>query len=256
MRRYRLKLPVALSLLALSALLGAGPNPSANAELERQLARVLPEVKFDKVRLEDAIAWLADTTGANVWVAWKELEAEGGITRDTTVSLTLKNVKAITALELLTRDVSTLNCPTGVKLDDGVAVVARYERRGADQVTRAYDVRDLIASAIAATEALGRTRAATRPAAVEEVERVQTGPGGGSGTLRRSVEPAASPPPQEQAADALIKALIGNVTPGDWRENGGVVAGCRYFAGKLVITHTPEGHAAVAAFLDVVRKAK
>ncbi|HSI33354.1 MAG TPA: hypothetical protein VK986_07155, partial [Tepidisphaeraceae bacterium] len=66
MRRGRSEMPTAFAMFALFALLGAGPaaappKPPAIAELERQLARVLPEVKFDKVRLEDAIAWFADT---------------------------------------------------------------------------------------------------------------------------------------------------------------------------------------------------
>ncbi|MDB5332971.1 MAG: hypothetical protein JWP03_4122, partial [Phycisphaerales bacterium] len=65
--------------------------------VQAQLDRQLPEVQFDGVGLGDAVDFLHDVSGANLFVNWKVLAA-AGMERNTPVSARLRNVKFAQAL--------------------------------------------------------------------------------------------------------------------------------------------------------------
>ena len=84
---------------------GRGGGPQAplgeeDAEMRAILGRKLPEVNFDNVAFADAIDFLRDVTGANIFVNWRALEAVG-IDRQTPVSMRMRNVAFGTMLRLL-----------------------------------------------------------------------------------------------------------------------------------------------------------
>lgn len=62
-----------------------------------QMERTLPEVRFEKVELADAIDFFRDVTGMGVQVSWTSLKSMG-ITREMPVTLNLKNVRFYKAL--------------------------------------------------------------------------------------------------------------------------------------------------------------
>src|SRR5688572_3522528 len=58
-------------------------------DAKRALAMRLPDVKLDNARLEDAIAFLQDASGANIHVNWRALETVN-VTRETPVTVKMR----------------------------------------------------------------------------------------------------------------------------------------------------------------------
>src|SRR5947209_2315500 len=76
------------------------PASAATSPTRRQLASVLPEVKFDGVALAESLDFLRDVSGANITVNWKALE-EAGVTRDTPINIRLRHVSLKKAMEMV-----------------------------------------------------------------------------------------------------------------------------------------------------------
>jgi hypothetical protein len=107
-------------------------------------------------------------------------------------------------------------------VDDGIVHVATSEDLARFTVTRVYDVRDIIADALAG----GRS---------------WNGP---------------VPPTELDAAEALVTLIQEEIEPETWRYAGGTSGGIRYFAGRLVVTQTEENQDAVMGLLGALRAVK
>ncbi len=66
------------------------------------LDKRLPTIQLQQVALTDAIDFLRDTTGANILVNWKALEA-ASIDKQTPVTVTLHDVKFSKVLDIILR---------------------------------------------------------------------------------------------------------------------------------------------------------
>ena len=62
----------------------------------------MPTIQLQQVALTDAIDFLRDTTGANILVNWKALEA-ASIDKQTPVTVTLHDVKFSKVLDIILR---------------------------------------------------------------------------------------------------------------------------------------------------------
>ena len=88
-----------------------------------QLNRPIPEMRFDGAGLEDAIDFLRDVTGANIFVHWKAIE-KAGLKKNTPATAALKNVTFRTALTKVLESASTEKAKLGFTTDDGVIVIS------------------------------------------------------------------------------------------------------------------------------------
>jgi hypothetical protein len=82
-----------------------------------KLNQVLPEIRFDRTPAGDAIDFLRDVSGSNIFVPWRDLEV-AGITQKTPVSLKLRDVPKRQVLRVLLNE---LEAGAKVKLDFTVA---------------------------------------------------------------------------------------------------------------------------------------
>src|SRR5690606_15974238 len=82
---------------------------------QRLLERRLPEISFDQIPLADAIDFLRDLTGANLYVNWGALQA-AGVDTNTPVSTRLRDVRLSKALSVVLQDAGSRPVPS-VKLD-------------------------------------------------------------------------------------------------------------------------------------------
>jgi hypothetical protein len=122
----------------------SGDVPTAeDRAMEAQLARRVPEVSFDAVALADAIDFLRDVSGANIFVDWKALEA-AGMDRTTPVTLRAKNVSFSHALDMVLQSASGGTTPLAYSTKAGVIQISMGEQLDKDTEVRAYDVRDLV----------------------------------------------------------------------------------------------------------------
>lgn len=106
------------------------------------LAIKLPQVKFEGTRMVDAIDYLRDLSDANFHVDWKAMEAIG-VTRDTPVTFTARQITLRKALSLVLAQSSNPN-ELSFYNDGGVIEITTKAVADNIVITRLYDVVDLL----------------------------------------------------------------------------------------------------------------
>ncbi|GEM_PF-622517 len=139
MRRFICVIASALLAIGCCSTLSAASAPrSALAAL----AIRLPEVKFDGTRMVDAIDYLREVSDANFHVNWKAMEAIG-VTRDTPVTFTARQITLRKALSLVLAQSSNPN-DLSFYNDGGVIEITTKAIADNIVITRLYDVQDLL----------------------------------------------------------------------------------------------------------------
>lgn len=67
------------------------PVSADDRKLEAQLDRRLPEVRFDRVALDETIDFMRDLTGCNIYVDWRGIKA-AGVAKNTPVAMNANNL--------------------------------------------------------------------------------------------------------------------------------------------------------------------
>jgi hypothetical protein len=213
----------------------AATRPAAAAATRPTVAALLnrkfPEIRFRQATLAQAVEQLRERTGADFVVDWKALDA-AGIGRGAPVDLVLYNVKLAKTLNILLDTQATPTSRLGYEADEGAIRITTAAAMAAGNVlTRAYDIRDLLARAPDADSAAdGGGASATRPA------------GRAPGKTRAEL------------AGEILTLVRETVAPDSWREAGGDVGSIKYEAGQLVVTQTPESHAELVGLLGQLRE--
>ncbi len=118
------------------------------------LDRVLPEVSFNGVGLDDAIDFYRDVSGATFDVNWEALQA-AGVKKDAPVTIKLTNIKLPRALQLVLESAGGKQARLHASVEDGRVLVTTWDDYVARYTEeRDYEVRDLIVPADAAHKTL------------------------------------------------------------------------------------------------------
>ena len=189
----------------------------ADAVANNRLNRRLPEVRFESVSLTDAIEFLRDVSGANIFVNWVVLE-KAGIDRNTPVTTRLKDVQLSRAIEHILQNVGGGKVELGFVVVKGVITISTQEDLDRDVKIVVYDVRDLLV--------------------VEEKDEKRA----------QAV--------REELVREVTTLLQETVDPKTWIDKGGKIGGVRYLAGQLIISHTPRHHAQIARLFEQLREAR
>jgi hypothetical protein len=199
------------------------------------------EVNLTGVRLEDALEMVRDRTDLNIHINWKALELVN-ITRETPVSVRLRDVKIKTLLRAILADAD----PNGVAtyyIDDGVVEVTTKEIADQKLITKVYPVQDLLmqvpdfAGPNVSLSNIGQSGGGRNS-------------GGGNSNLFSDTNSNENTTPTNtnvnnlQSGEDLVKLIEQTVQPEAWRENGGT-ASIRYFNGHLVVTAPRSIHEAL-----------
>ncbi len=126
-----------------------GADPVGRRKPIPQTFQKRTALDFHETPLVDAIDFLRDCSGANIYVDRLELKQAGG-DLDQTVTIVLDEVSVATALELIT---SSLNSDLGVRYDDGIAVIGlrseptmvQLNQWGSDGTQRSREVEEHLA---------------------------------------------------------------------------------------------------------------
>jgi hypothetical protein len=86
------------------------------------LQAIVPEVHFDKIRLGDVIDYLRDVTCNSHYVNWQAMEGVG-VHPDTLITLTAKDVKYGTLLQLLLERAGG-SAPLDFRVGDGAIIIS------------------------------------------------------------------------------------------------------------------------------------
>ncbi|HEY2585487.1 MAG TPA: M56 family metallopeptidase [Tepidisphaeraceae bacterium] len=210
-------------------------------ELQRKLDRILPELSFDTVLLDDIVDFLRDVSGAKIVVNWKALKA-AGINQSTMVTVRLKNVRFSKALSIILDAASGGHKPRlGYRVEDGVIVISSIDDLSKNVEVRVYDVRDLVV----------------------DIPSFEDAPQLGKPQIRGATVPATTQPAtregrnaHDEAVKQLVQTIESTVAPDTWKDRGGSVAALRELEGQLIVTQAPENHAQIVRLLDQLRESR
>jgi hypothetical protein len=210
---------------------GMGVTPPAADPASARTAEKLKKplkVEFQGQALSDVLEYVRDAAGVDILVQWAQVEAAG---LDQAAPVTLKLREPTPADAVLSLTFRTLPVKLQFEIDKGVVVVGTAEEVAvATEVTRVYDVSDLVAA-----------KADAPPGAYG-------GGGGGGGGFPGG--PATVP----DDVNPLIRLITATVQPGSWREAGGTSGSIAAFKGKLVVKGTEGVHKEVARLLEMLRE--
>jgi hypothetical protein len=196
-------------------------NPAVG---DAALRRHIPEVRFDRAPLEQAIDTLAVLAYADVVAEWSAFEA-AGVKRDTPVSLHLRDVTLAEALRAL------LDAHGAERIHfriDGGCVILGLPSGGdcVELTTRVYDLRDWLAAVLGPPPT---------PAPKGHADLAKWA------ALR------------ETRVESLIKVIEDTIAPDTWKETGGTIGLIKELNGELVVTQTWENQEQVADLLAALR---
>lgn len=253
---------------------------------QQLLERKLPEVRFERVSLEDAIDFLRDLTGANFYVNWGALQA-ATIDKSTPVTARLRDVRLSKALQVILQDAGSVPVPR-VALDfaveDGVITISTAEdlQQNAVFIPRTYDLNDLLLTPTAINRpdadvlAGGSTNSGTGGRSGGGGGFGGGGGGGfgggggggfggggggrsGGGLFGDQDDQDDLEEQRAEDVERIIEMLRNAVPEESWQDNNIDARGTiteRPRSGVLVIVQTPKNHATINEILTQLRQAR
>lgn len=196
--------------------------PTTQPDPTRQkLDNILAKVEIKGGRLDKLLAFIAQSTNVNMAVNWRALEA-AGFPPDCPITLNLQQLPARVILNQVLAELSGGTIKLAYRIKDGIVIVSTADDLERDVVTRVYDVRDIVAEAIARTN----------PPQDKPAKPTTTQSNLCFGTAATV----------QDASDNLVKLIQETIEPTIWRDAGGSDGGIRAFAGNLIVTLPIERH--------------
>lgn len=214
---------------------------SQQVDAKRALSMRMPETKLTDVRLEDAIDFLRDASGANIHVNWRALETVN-ITRETSVTLRMSPMPLRKLLKYVLTEADGQNLITFYP-DDGVIEVTTRDVADRQLITKVYPVEDLLLVIPDFTD--------PPTFQLQSPQSAGSGGGGGGQSLLGSnlTEEQDDRAGKNQRGQELVQLVRDTVRPDVWRENGGN-ASIRYFRGRLIVTAPRSVHEQIGGAVE------
>jgi type II secretory pathway component GspD/PulD (secretin) len=218
----------------------------------KQLQRVIRNVDFSGIALENVLNFLRDVTGANIVPNWEVL-ADRNITRQTQVTAEkLSEVTGQTLLEVVLENVGGTQVQLGYVIEDGIVKISTSDALRTKVKTRVYDIRDLI---IPVPDFDGPDMDIADVGGDDDDD---DGGGGDDGGLFGDDDDDDDDDEVLSQAEMIenIISMIKEKAPLDsWVDQGGP-GSIREFGGQLVVTQTPEVHDQILELIGMLREAK
>jgi general secretion pathway protein D len=231
-----------------------------DAQVQAQLDRKLPELRFDGVPFADVVDFLRDVSGSNIFVNWKALET-AGVDKNAPVTARLRDVRFSKALNTVLQEVGGGADLLGYTIDDGVITISTKEDLGKNATTRVYDIRDLIVQVPDFDQAPDFN--------ITQNNTPTSGGGGGGGGGGQGLfgggggggggqgnEDSTSGATRAELIEQIISLIRDTVDTNSWKENGGSVGAVRELNGQLIVTQTPENQRALVQLLSQLRETR
>jgi hypothetical protein len=219
----------------------SGPLPpplSGDIEDPTPLRQVLPLVHLDPMPFGEAVEFLRELSGQNIFVNWAKLSDLSPPVEPTTLVNVEMRLKDATLGQVIAKLLEALPAaaaggygpvgmaPPGFGVRDGIITISTDFDRKADVVGRWYYVDDLLD------------------------EPLHTGL-----PLTPGTEPAdAAGLTRLERLDELVRLVTETVDPDSWIDAGGSVGSIRTFGGRLIVHQSPENHQKIEAIFRALRK--
>lgn len=188
-------------------------------------------IKFDQQRLEDIMKYLADFTGAEMEVMWRDDQHADGLDPEQTVTLDVKNASALTMLEKVLEKAQTGNDEENTwQLSKYGAIQAGPKSRlNKFKRTEIYDINDLLVELPRYDEVPN----------IDLQSVLQSGQGGGGQSPFKDDNDTRDQNQRKtlkEKADEVVTLIQKIVEPQQWVDNGGDAATIDQFRGTLIVT--------------------
>ena len=197
---------------------------------------VLPDTVMHNVPIRDAVQYLRNMTGANIFVNWSALNA-AGISNITPITLHLRNVTMRKIVSVMLQQAS----PSAALVDyvsQNVLTITTRQEANLHLTTHVYPVGDLVMTIPNFTAPAFNLQNQGSTTGVQ-VQGGQGGQGGGGGTGNifsgNTTGNAATTETTTQRGKQLVALIESTVQPNIWVTNGGP-ASIVYFNRQLVVS--------------------
>lgn len=126
-----------------AAVASAGAAADRDRLVAEILAKPIPELRLEGSPFEEVIDFLRDTSGANLFVNWKALEA-AGVQRKTPITCRLRNVSFRKALGTVLDLAGAPKARLAFDVNEGVIMIGTADSLEGPPTTRVYDVTALL----------------------------------------------------------------------------------------------------------------
>jgi hypothetical protein len=186
-------------------------------------------IKFEEQRLEDVMTYIGDFTGAELEVLWADAQNADGLDPDQTLTLSAKNVSALTLLEKVLEKAQTEDQENTWQLSKYGAIQAGPKSRlNKFKRTEIYDINDLLVEIPRYDEV----------PTIDLQSVLQSGQGGGGQSPFRddNEEDEEDRKSLQDKADEVVALITKIVEPQQWIDNGGDAGSIDQFRGTLIVT--------------------
>lgn len=235
----------ALTEQRLRGLAGTAAESEANRRSKERLQQPIP-IDFQANQFERVINYLRGVTGVNFFVNWKALEGVG-IARDLPITMTLNEVPAEKALNLILDEVSgELGGAASLDytIDEGIVIISTKELLATRTVIRTFDIRDLIIQVPNFTDAPEFDLSAVSQSAADGGVDIF---GGSTGTDTEILT-------TRELTDRIMDLIRTTVDPDGWRLAGGLTSSMSELNGTLIVNSTPNNHIQIVQLLSQLRE--
>lgn len=260
-----------IGVLALTVLSGAALGQSATAPagsvLESRPATGQPErdtllklmrpvtVDFKEHRLEDAVKFITELTGADIETMWIDEQNPTGLDKEKPVTLSVKNVTALKLVEMLMAKTSDDSSSPGGNSwqmsESGAMQIGPKSRLNKFRRIELYDMNDLLL----VVPEYSNAPQFDLNSVLQSTGGGQRGGGGGGQSPFQSTNTGgnntfggAQLPSREQRADELMTLIKDLVEPEQWIDNGGEGGSMRRFQGAILINAPDYVHRAINGY--------
>ncbi len=222
----------------------------ADRRTQARLAQSTVQDQMPRTTLEQAIGVVASIANVNYDIDWVSLR-EIGVSRDDPIELHIKGVSAQVMLDRILDKVSRDDMDrAGYTVKDGILLVGSEDALDRHVVPAVYNIRDMLFDTpnfdsvpeVDLNEVIARSNAGQPDASLWTLDR---------GSDARGMEYD-----QESMIDKIVDTIQTSVSPDSWRDRGGSTGTITELNGSLVISTTPENHAAINGLLSELREVR
>ncbi len=228
----------AAMLAAFAPASASAANYSWAISTKQSLNDVLPATRMRNVSLRQAIAYLRNTTEANIFVNWNALQ-NAGVSPNTPINLELRDVAVHKILSIILQQVSPQTTLVYFVSDNVLTITTRSDAN-LHMVTRVYPVDDLVMTVPNFTNApTFNLQSATQNSTAQ----VSASGGGGLGSAggqdlfqgNNTMAQSAAQTSSTRRGKQLVRLIEETIHPNIWVHGGGQ-ANIMYFNRSLVVT--------------------